>query len=180
MSWGALLALFGYFASLSLVTIGGAIATAPGMHRFLVDQNAWLTDTQFTASIALAQAAPGPNVLFVTVLGWNLAGPLGALATTAGIMGPSSVLVLLASRWVQEHRERRGVKSFKTGLAPLTVGLTFATGCILVLPFLRGAEGITLGAVIVIAATILLNQQTRISPAWLVLAGGVIGALGLV
>jgi chromate transporter len=180
VDWHQLLALFGYFATLSLVTVGGPITTAPGMHRFLVDQQHWLTDTQFTVSISIAQAAPGPNVLFVTLLGWNVAGPMGALATTVGIMGPSTVLVLLASHWVHEHRQRRVVRSFKTGLAPLTVGLTLSTGFVLALPYLRGAQGLTVGAVALIAMTILLDQKTKISPVWLVLAGGVIGALGWV
>jgi len=182
VSGADLLTLFGHFLSLSLVTVGGAIATAPGMHRFLVDQEGWLTDTQFTASIALAQAAPGPNILFVTLLGWNVAGPLGALATTVGIMGPSTALVLLTNRWVHDNRERRGVRSFKTGLAPLTVGLTFATGAILTLPFVRGHEGagITGGAVAVVALTIAADQKLKISPVWLVLAGGIVGALGWV
>ena len=180
INWPEILALFGYFASLSLVTVGGPITTAPGMHRFLVDQQHWLTDTQFTVSISLAQAAPGPNVLFVTLLGWNVAGPLGALATTVGIMGPSTILALLASHWVHEHRQRRSVRSFKTGLAPLTVGLTFSTGCVLAMPFVRGAGGPTIGAALLIGLTILLDQKTRISPAWMVLAGGLIGALGWV
>ncbi len=180
MSAADLLALFGYFLSLSLVTVGGAIATAPGMHRFLVDQTGWLTDAQFTASIALAQAAPGPNILFVTVLGSNVAGPLGALATTIGIMGPSSILVLATNRWVQLNRERHGVRSFKTGLAPLTVGLTFATGCILALPFLRGPQGITVGAVALLALAMGIDLKFKVSPVWLVLAGGLVGALGLV
>ena len=183
MSGTDLLALFGYFLSLSLLTVSGPIATAPAMHHFLVDQHHWLTDTQFTASIALAQAAPGPNVLFVTLLGWNVAGPLGALATTVGILLPCSVLMILASHWVQVHRDQRLVRSFKTGLSPLTVGLTLSTGCILALPFLRGHDegaGITVGAVAVIALTIVINHKTRISPVWLVLVGGVIGALGWV
>ena len=64
-----------------LLAVGGAITTAPDMHRFVVDEHHWLTDAQFSASVALAQAAPGPNVLFVAVIGWNVAGPLGALAT---------------------------------------------------------------------------------------------------
>ena len=64
--------LFGHFASLSLLAVGGAITTAPDMHRYLVHQNAWLSDAQFSSSIALSQAAPGPNVLFVALLGWNV------------------------------------------------------------------------------------------------------------
>ena len=65
------LAFFFHYLSLSLLAVGGAIATIPDMHRFLVDNNAWLTEAQFNASIAIAQAAPGPNVLFIALLGWT-------------------------------------------------------------------------------------------------------------
>ena len=61
-----------YFLTLSLMAVGGAIATAPDMHRFLVDGHGWLSEAQFSSSIAIAQAAPGPNVLFIALLGWNL------------------------------------------------------------------------------------------------------------
>ena len=77
-----------HFLVLRLLAVGGAITTAPDMHRYVVDERDWLSDAQFTASIAIAQAAPGPNVLFVAVLGWNVAGPLGALATMAGMLLP--------------------------------------------------------------------------------------------
>ncbi|MES2424807.1 MAG: chromate transporter, partial [Pseudomonadota bacterium] len=66
------LQLFLHFISLSLLSIGGAITTAPEMHRYLVDQQRWMTDPQFNASIAIAQAAPGPNVLFVALMGWHV------------------------------------------------------------------------------------------------------------
>ena len=89
-----MLGLFAHFLVLSLLAVGGAITTVPDMHRYIVVQQHWLTDAQFTASIALAQAAPGPNVLFVAVLGWNLAGAWGALATMAGNLLPSTVLTL--------------------------------------------------------------------------------------
>ena len=51
------LALFAHFLSLSLLAIGGAITTAPAMHHYLVSEKAWLSDGQFTSSVALAQAA---------------------------------------------------------------------------------------------------------------------------
>ncbi|HMS04436.1 MAG TPA: chromate transporter, partial [Burkholderiaceae bacterium] len=61
------LTLFTHFLSLSLLAVGGAITTAPDMHRYLVGSQHWLSDAQFNASIAIAQAAPGPNVLFVAL-----------------------------------------------------------------------------------------------------------------
>ena len=110
-----LLGLFGHFLVLSLLAIGGAITTAPDMHRYLVLGQHWISDEQFTASVALAQAAPGPNVLFVAVLGWNVAGPVGAAATLAGIMLPSTTLALWATRWGESRRDTLGVRAFTAG-----------------------------------------------------------------
>ena len=93
------------------------------MHRYIVGEHHWISDAQFSASIAIAQAAPGPNVLFVAVLGWNVAGPLGALATMGGTLLPSTALTLCATRWGAQRRETRGVRAFTTGLTPLTIGL---------------------------------------------------------
>ncbi len=93
-----LLALFGHFLLLSLLSIGGAMAAAPDMHRLLVRERGWLDDGTFTSSVALAQAAPGPNVLFVAVLGFNVAGVVGALVVLTGILLPSTVLALAVSR----------------------------------------------------------------------------------
>ena len=67
--WGS---LFLHFISLSLLAVGGAITTAPDIHRYLVDETQWLNETQFTSSIALAQGAPGPNVMFIALVGWNV------------------------------------------------------------------------------------------------------------
>ena len=147
--------------------------TAPEMNRYLVGDQHWLTDTQFTASVAIAQAAPGPNVLFVAVLGWNVAGPIGAFATMSGILLPSTALSLWATRWGQARRETRGVRAFTTGMAPLTIGLLLATGWVLAGP----ATG-HVGAMLLVAATVLVMLRTRLSPMWPVAAGALVGALG--
>jgi chromate transporter len=172
-------ALFLHFLALSLLAIGGAITTAPEMHRYLVGQQHWLTDTQFTTSIALAQAAPGPNILFVAVLGWNVAGLAGALTAMAGIMLPSTTLVLSATRWARAKRESRGVRAFTAGMMPLTLGLMLATGWLLAEPFLRLPEH-RWATLALIAATLALTLKTRLGLVWMVLGGGVLGALGLV
>ncbi|MDQ2736389.1 MAG: chromate transporter, partial [Pseudomonadota bacterium] len=136
LSAADLLGLFGHFLMLSLLAVGGAITTAPDMHRFVVDEHHWLTDAQFSASIAIAQAAPGPNVLFVAVLGWNVGGWLGTLATMCGTLLPSTALTLYANRWGAKRRETRGLRAFTTGLTPLTIGLLVATGWVLARPYL--------------------------------------------
>ena len=179
LSAADLLGLLGHFLVLSLLSVGGAITTAPDMHRYLVTQQQWITDTQFTASIAIAQAAPGPNVLFVAVMGWNIAGPLGALATMIGILLPSTVLSLWAGRWGTQRRNTRGVRAFTSGMAPLTIGLLLATGWVLAEPFLRDPQH-RLGAVLLVGTSVALMLRTRISPLWLVGLGAGVGALGWV
>jgi len=165
--WG----LFGQFLLLSLLAIGGAIGTAPEMHRYLVEQQHWMTDAQFSAAIAIAQSAPGPNLLFVAVLGWGVAGPLGMFTTMLGNLLPSTTLALAAARWGEARRATRGVQAFVHGMAPLTVGLVLSSGWILG----KAAWG-SLALIATMVVTVAVCLRTRISPLWLIAAGGVVGA----
>lgn len=170
-----LLALFGHFLLLSLLAIGGVMATAPDMHRFVVGERGWLDDTQFTASVALAQAAPGPNLLVVAVLGWNVAGPAGVVATLVGNLLPSTLLALSADRWGQRLRDAPALRAFKAGMAPLTLGLLLATGWVLTDPIRD-----TWRPLLLVAATVLFMLRLRVAPIWPIAAGALLGALGFV
>lgn len=172
-TWADMGALFAHFIMLSFLSIGGAITTTPEMSRYLVHERGWLTSSEFTTSIAIAQAAPGPNLLFVAVLGWNVAGPLGAVVTMTGILIPSTALSLWATRWGQSRKDTRGVKAFTAGLAPVTIGLLIATGWILSGP----AAGRT-GSMLLVAATVAVMVKTKLSPMWMVAAGAIAGAFG--
>jgi chromate transport protein ChrA len=105
--------LFMHFLSLSLLAVGGAITTAPDMHRYLVGQQSWLSEDQFSSSIAIAQAAPGPNVLFVGLMGWNVGLNVGGYPTAAfgmavammGMLLPSTVLTYSAAQWGHRNRD---------------------------------------------------------------------------
>ena len=88
LSWADLSQLFVHFALLSFLAIGGAITTVPDMHRLVVGEWGWLNDAQFSGSVALAQAAPGPNVLFVAVIAFNAGGLPGAAAALTGTLLP--------------------------------------------------------------------------------------------
>ena len=174
-----LLVLFLRFLTLSLLSIGGAMSTAPEMHRYLVVERGWLGEADFTTAIALAQAAPGPNVLFVPVLGFQVAGLAGAAAALLGILLPSTLLSLGVSRWGATRRETPLVRAFTAGLAPVTVGLTFAAGWLLALPFI-GDPAHRLGALALIAFTALVTLKTKLAPMWMIAVGAAAGALGLV
>lgn len=179
-------ALAAHFASLSLLAVGGAIITAPDMHRYLVGERGWLTDAQFNSSIALAQAAPGPNVLFVALMGWNVGlnaggpwlGLLGVVLAMSGILLPSSVLTYLAARWGQRNRERRSVRAFKAGMAPVVVALLVATGWVMTTGLSKGPQAWPLWCLT--AASAVLVWRTKIHLLWLLGSGALLGALGWV
>jgi chromate transporter len=186
--------LFMHFASLSLLAVGGAITTAPDMHRYLVGEQGWLSDAQFSSSIALSQDAPGPNVLFVALLGWNLglnAGGgasagwmawalalLGVLVTLVAIMLPSSVLTYTATQWGHRNRELRAVRAFKTGMAPIVIALLIATGWLLSAAHNDAARDWPLW--LLTACATLLVWRTKLHLLWMIGAGAVVGALGWV
>jgi len=172
---GVLLSLFLHFGLLSLLAVGGALTTAPDMQRFVVGERGWLSDAQFTSSVAIAQAAPGPNLLFVAVVGWNIAGLAGVAATLAGSLLPSTTLALAAARYGDRYREARTMRAFSAGMAPLTLGLLLATGWVLTAPVRN-----SWGAMLLVPLTVLLLLKTAVSPIWLVAAGAVVGAMGWV
>ncbi|MDH5205626.1 MAG: chromate transporter [Hylemonella sp.] len=171
---------------LSLLAVGGAITTAPEMHRYLVDQQGWLTGEQFNASIAIAQAAPGPNVLFVALLGWNVGlnagglatGLLGVAVSMLGILLPSAGLTYFASRWSHDNRELRAVRAFKQGMTPIVVALLIATGWILASAHHELAQDWPLWLLSAVSA--LVVWRTRLHLLWLLAAGGLLGWFGLV
>jgi chromate transporter len=178
------LSLLAHYMALSLLCVGGAITTAPDMHRYLVKEQGWLTDRQFSDSIAIAQAAPGPNVLFTGLMGWNVglnAGGLptallGMLVCLGGIMLPSSVLAFATAQWSHRNRELRLVRAFKQGLAPLVIALLVATGWILATT--NGYELRNWHTWAVTLVTTIVVWRTRLHLLWLLGAGALIGALG--
>jgi chromate transporter len=191
---GDWLTLFAHFLSLSLLAVGGAITTTPDMHRFLVEGHHWLTNEQFVASVALAQAAPGPNILFVALMGWNVglnvggglehglagwaSGLTGMALALVGILLPSTTLTYFATRWGHRNRELRIVRAFKQGLAPIVVALLLATAWVLAR---GGTDAPVNGRILAVAAaSTVIVWRTRVHLLWLLAAGALAGAMGLI
>ncbi|MES2107019.1 MAG: chromate transporter [Pseudomonadota bacterium] len=186
LDWSDWLNLFSQYLMLSLLSIGGAISTVPDMHRYLVIQQHWLTDPQFNASIAIAQAAPGPNVLFIALMGWHVGlnaggvwtGLLGVLITMVGILLPSTTLTYIAASWGHRNREMRQVRAFKLGMAPIVIGLLVATGWILASSHDVPANDWPLW--LTTAAAALIVWRTRLHLLWLLAAGALLGWFGYI
>ncbi|MCS0580568.1 chromate transporter [Massilia pinisoli] len=217
LDWADWLNLFGHFLTLSLMSVGGAISTTSEMHRFLVEQHHWLTQEQFNQSIALAQAAPGPNVLFVALMGWHVgmnagstaAALFGVLVTMVGIMTPSTVITYTVAGWGHRNRDLRAVRAFKQGMAPIVIALLLSTAWIMAssaaavapplgagiaagtpvadAPAAAGPGADALRALLAqwplrltVIVSCLVIWRTRIHLLWLLAAGAVLGALGLI
>ena len=186
LAWSDWLNLLAHYLALSLLSVGGAITTLPEMHRFLVDQQRWLSDAQFNASIAIAQASPGPNVLFVALMGWNIginaggmgSALIGALLTMTGILLPSTTLSYLTARWSHRNRDRRSVRAFKQGMSPIVIALLIATGWILASAHQDPANDWPLW--LLTAATALIIWRSKIHLLWLLASGALLGGFGLV
>lgn len=187
INWHDWLALFLHTASLSLVAVGGVITILSAMHLYLVDQHGWMTDVQFNASYALAQAAPGPNVLYMALFGWTIGlstgsmpmGLWGAAVMLTGMLLPCCTLTFFASRWLQQNRERLAVRAFRQGMMPAVLGLMFAAAWML-MTGTYGDFAHDWPAWALTAVTALLIWRTRLHILWPLAAGAVLGWFGLV
>lgn len=186
LSWLDWLQFFLHFMLLSLLSVGGAVSTLPDMHRYLVNQQHWMSDAQFNASVALAQAAPGPNVLFVALMGWHVgantgswwAGLMGVLIAMLGIILPSATLTFSFANWSHKNRDLILVRSFKLGMAPIVIGLLIATGWIM-----ASGQSNTLrpwAIYLVTALSAVVVWRTQVHLLWLLSAGALIGWFGLI
>lgn len=166
--------LFLEFALLSLVAFGGATALLPEMHRVVVEHHHWLDDATFTHLYAIAQAAPGPNVLVVSLIGWEVAGLPGALATTLAMCLPMSVLIyLLIDRW-EGFAGQRWQKAISLGVAPLAVGLIFSGATLI-----TQAAGLGVWAWFLVLGVMGISLKSKLHPLWLIAIGAMLGGFGL-
>jgi len=168
---GALLAMLLYFSLISLTAVGGGvIMLAPDIHRYVVEVQQWLTGEQFAAAFTIAQASPGPNVLFVTLIGLQVAGILGAITATVAILMPTFFLTLTLVRFIPLRPVGRMGKAVRNGVAPISVGLLAAGGLVLA----RSADtGIV--QVLITLATVAAVVMTKWNPVWLIALGAALG-----
>lgn len=170
-----LIFLFLMFVQFSLLAVGGANAIVPELHRVVVTELHWMSGQEFAALFALAQAAPGPNVLVVSLVGWKVAGVPGAIVSLIGICLPSSLLSFWVARWWQQARGSRLTTAINGGLAPLTVGLIGAG-----VAMMASSHPPSLSGGALLAGCALLSWRTRLNPLWLLAAGAAAGLGGLV
>jgi chromate transporter len=168
-------ALFLHFLALWFVAVGGPSTILPEIHRYVVEVHQLITNREFVEIYTLAQVAPGPNVMYVTLLGWHLAGWAGVAATTIPLLIPASTLTLLVGHLNKRYPEARIGRAIRRGLTPITIGLMFASSTILMRAVNRDWRGY-----LITILTVYIVLRKSWNPLWLLGAGALAGLLGLV
>jgi chromate transporter len=163
------------FGILSLLAFGGGNAVLPEMQRIAVDTNHWMTAETFSQLFAIAQAAPGPNILVVTLIGWQVAGLAGAVVATLALCAPSSLLIYALAQVWSRIRSNRWRSAIEIGVAPLAVGLVLSGGYLIA----RTADVNWQAAALTLATTAIVLRW-RFNPLWLIGLGAALGLLGAV
>jgi chromate transporter len=161
------------FAIMSLLALGGANAVVPEMHRQAVELRGWMDQREFTDMFAISQAAPGPNVMLVTLIGYHVAGVAGALVTTLAMCGPTAVLAYFLGNVWDRFKQAPWRVAVQNGVTPISVGLIGASAIILT----RASDHSWFSAAItaITAATV---YWTRWNPLWLIGLAGLAGLTG--
>jgi chromate transporter len=162
------------FMQLSLLAFGGTNSVLPEMQRQVVEVHPWLTAQEFAALFALAQAAPGPNMLVVTLIGWHVAALPGALITTLSVAAPSSVLTFIGYNLWYRFRDTSWRRLVQAGLLPVTAGLVMTSAALLI-----GTTSTDWGTVAVAVVATSLFLFTRLHPLLVLGAAAALGATGL-
>lgn len=169
-----LFALAAIFTELSLLAFGGGNTILPEMQRQVVDVHHWMSARDFSAMFALAQAAPGPNMMVVTLVGWHVAGWPGVLVTSLAKFGPSSIVTGLVMQVWKRHKNAPWRRLVQAGLVPVTAGLVCASAALITE---ASVHTWALAAITVICAAMTLTK--RIHPLWALAFGAVAGWSGI-
>ena len=170
MSSNILLQLLIFFLSIAPFTIAGAQTLLPELFRYFVQTRGHMSNSEFATVIALAQIAPGPNMLVVSLLGWKVAGLPGLLVSTGAIIGPTSLAAYFFALWLDRLKGANWLNIVKVALAPVVIGLMLSSGVITS----RAANHDVIGYLLT-AGTAALIYLTNRNPLWALGSGAAIG-----
>ena len=158
------------FTQLSVLAFGGGNAILPEMQHQVVNIHHWMSAEQFSSLFAMAQAAPGPNMMIVPLIGWHVAGPAGLLVTSIAKFGPSSMITVYALKFWQRFKNHPFRSRFEQALKPITVGLVLVSAWMI-----AHASAQNTILVMIVILTTLLGLFKRIHPLWVMLLGAGLG-----
>ena len=167
-----LLALAIIFTQLSLIAFGCGFTVLPEMQRQVVDIHHWMTAQEFSALFAMAQAAPGPNMMIVPLVGWHVAGLSGLLVASTAKFLPSSIITVLVMQGWSKFKDKKWRRVLQQALQPVTVGTVLASAWIIS----DAAATNTVLIIMVIVAT-LFSLMKKVHPLHVLIGGAALGVI---
>lgn len=175
--------LFWAFIQVGLFSIGGGMAAIPLIQSRVVEANQWLTLTEFTDLITIAQMTPGPiAVNSATFIGMRIAGLPGAIIATLGSIFPACIIVTLFAYIYNKHKGLSVIQAILAGLRPAIVALIAAAGIkILHIAVFGGSEinvastSFNFIALFLFAGALLALRKWKFSPITVMVGSGIIG-----
>jgi chromate transporter len=158
------------FSQLSLLAFGGGNTIVPEMQRQMVEVHHWISAETFSSLFALSQAAPGPNLMIIPLLGWHIAGWEGMAVSALAGLGPSSLLTLAVMSVWERFREKPWRRIVQTGIVPVSIGLVGASAVLITI-----SADTTWWLAVISAACVVITLNTRLHPMWMLLGGGLAG-----
>lgn len=170
-----LLSLFLKLSAFSLVAFGGINALLPTLYDISVNQEHWINGQTFSDYFAIAQAAPGPNLMTVTLIGWKVGGVIGAAIATFAIAWPSSIMIFFLQRSILGMQDKQRQQAIQFAAGALAVGLVLSAAWQIALQI-----NDSYAAYALTVATIVITLFTRWHPLYLIAIGGALGVLGFI
>lgn len=158
------------FTQLSVLAFGGGNAILPEMQHQVVTVHQWMTAEQFSSLFAMAQAAPGPNMMIVPLVGWHIAGPAGLLVTSLAKFGPSSIITVYVLKFWQRFKDHPLRARFEKALKPITVGLVLVSAWLI-----ADASAQNALLILIVILTAILGMFKKVHPLWVMALGAGLG-----
>ncbi|HHW98073.1 MAG TPA: chromate transporter [Firmicutes bacterium] len=168
-----LLKLLFTFAFIGSLAFGGGYVMIPLIDSQVVEKLGWLTSTEFADIVAIAEMTPGPIAInTATYVGFKMAGVLGSVVATTGVVAPSFIIVMILAKLVNRFSKSPYLQWALSGVRPVVVGLIASAA------WSFGAKTLVdLKSWILAGAMLLALAKTKINPILLILASFILGIL---
>ena len=172
--------LFLSFLQIGLFSVGGGYAAIPLVQSLIVERQGWITMTEFTNLITIAEMTPGPIAInAATFVGMKLTGMPGAIVATLGYITPSCIIVTIIAKLYLKYREMDMLQGILGGIRPAVVALIGSAGISILQTAFWGVSGkmvisdtswLMVGIFVV---CVILLRKVKMNPIWVMVLAGV-------
>lgn len=178
-----LLELFWSFFQIGMFSIGGGMAAIPLIQNQVVDLHGWLTFTEFTDLVTIAEMTPGPIAInSATFVGIKIAGLPGAFIATLGCIIPSCVIVSFLAWVYYKYKDMNIMQGALSGLRPAIVALIASAGLSIFILAVWGEQGFSMNlesinyiSLLLFAAGVFILRKWKLNPMYIMLGSGILG-----